>query len=139
MNASMYDWYQTLKKPRWAPPAWVFGPVWTVLYVIIAVSFGAVFLASSSGAAPAALSLPFVLNLVFNLAYTPLQFGLRNNYLAAADVLLVLVTLAWALVAAYPVLSWVAWVNLPYLAWVSFATLLQLTITAMNCSATTRL
>lgn len=94
---SSYSSYQTFKKPYWAPPAWVFGPVWTVLYIIIAISFGAVFYATATGAAPVAVALPFALNLVFNFAYTYLQFGLKKYVLASADVILVLGTLLWAL------------------------------------------
>ena len=76
--------------------------------------------------------LPFILNVIFNLAFTPLQFGLKSNILAAADILLVLGTLVWALWAVWPYAPWVSYANLPYLAWVSFATVLQLTITKLN-------
>lgn len=127
-----YNWYQTLVKPSWAPAAWVFGPVWTALYVIIVVSFGAVFWKVYKQELPLIVALPFVLNLVFNFAFTPIQFGLQNNILAAVDILLVLATLVWALVAVWPYLHWVALVNLPYLLWVAFATVLQLTITYLN-------
>lgn len=126
------SWYQALVKPSWAPPAAVFGPVWTVLYAIIAVTFGTVFYKAVTKEIPAAVALPFVLNLVFNFAFTPLQFGLRSNFLAAIDILLVLGTLVWALVAVYPHLRWVAYANIPYLLWVCFATVLQLTITYLN-------
>lgn len=121
-----------LRKPDWAPPGWVFGPVWSVLYLIIAVSFGYVFYLAIKKRVPVQATLPFILNLVFNFAFTPLQFGLRNNILAAIDVVLVLLTLIWSLVRIRPLLPWVALVNLPYLLWVSFATVLQLTITWMN-------
>lgn len=127
-----YNWYQTLIKPIWAPPAFLFGPVWTALYTIIAVSFGAVFYKIFTKQLPLTLALPFVLNLVFNFAFTPLQFGLKNNLLAAIDILLVLATLVWALVVIYPHLKWVTWVNIPYLLWVCFATVLQITITYLN-------
>lgn len=127
-----YSWYQTLIKPGWAPPSWLFGPVWSVLYVIIAVSFGYVAYAYFKGTVPFAVFLPFLLNLVFNLAFTPLQFGLKNNLLASLDILLVLITLAWALYAIYTYAPWVTFVNIPYLAWVSFATVLQLSILYLN-------
>jgi len=81
------------------------------------------------------VALPFALNLIFNFTFTPLQFGLQNNLLAAADILLVLGTLIWALAAVWhraPRLRWVVYVNVPYLLWVSFATSLQLTITYLN-------
>jgi benzodiazapine receptor len=131
MNSS-YAWYQTLVKPSWAPPSWLFGPVWTVLYAIIAVSFGYVFYQAFVGRISWMIALPFILNLIFNFAFTPLQFGLKNNYLASLDILLVLLTLIWALVSIYPQYPWVAYINVPYLAWVSFATVLQLTITYLN-------
>ncbi len=131
MNDS-YSWYATLIKPSWAPPAWLFGPVWTVLYVIIAVSFGYVFYKAYMGAIPYMVALPFLLNLIFNFIFTPIQFGLKSNELAAVDILLVLATLVWALYAIYPYAKWVALVNTPYLLWVCFATVLQLTVTYLN-------
>lgn len=131
MNSS-YDWYQTLIKPSWSPPAWLFGPVWTFLYTIIAVSFGAVFYKAWTKQIPLAAALPFILNLVFNFAFTSIQFGLKNNYLAAVDILLVLATLIWAMISVWPHMKWVAYANIPYLLWVSFATILQLTVTFLN-------
>jgi len=127
-----YNWYSTLLKPEWAPPAWLFGPVWSVLYTIIAVSFGYVFYLYLKGVVPFWVVLPFILNLIFNVAFTPLQFGLQNNLLASIDILLVLSTMIWAGIAIYPLLPWVVYVNIPYLLWVSFASVLQLTITYLN-------
>ena len=130
-----YNWYSTLLKPSWSPPSWLFGPVWTVLYVIIAVSFGTVFYRAFTGKLSWIIALPFALNLLFNFLFTPLQFGLRNNLLAAIDIVLVLGTLIWALLAlwhAYPERRWAVYANIPYLLWVSFATILQLTITYLN-------
>lgn len=130
MNAS--GWYASLIRPEWAPPAWLFGPVWTVLYAGIAVSFGYAAHLFSKKRIPFPVFLPFVLNLVFNLAFSPIQFGLQSNLLAAADILLVLGTLVWAIVAVYPHARWIAYAQGPYLLWVSFATVLQLTITWLN-------
>lgn len=127
-----YTWYQTLIKPTWAPPSWLFGPVWSVLYLIIAVSFGFVIYKYFKGVLPFMVLLPFILNLVFNFAFTPLQFGLQNNVLAALDILFVLGTLIWALYVIHPFAPWVTYINIPYLVWVSFATFLQLTITYLN-------
>lgn len=127
-----YDWYQSLIKPSWAPPAWLFGPVWTVLYAIIAISYGyAVYLYFAKKISFVVL-LPFILNILFNLIFTPIQFGLRNNLLAGVDILLVLTTLIWALVVIYPHAKWVTFINAPYLLWVCFATVLQLTVTFLN-------
>ncbi len=130
-----YNWYSQLIKPTWAPPSWLFGPVWTVLYAIIAVTYGTVFYRAFVGKLPWMVALPFALNLVFNLAFTPIQFGLKNNLLATLDILLVVGTLIWALVAVWraaPDLRWVVYANIPYLLWGTFATGLQITITYLN-------
>jgi tryptophan-rich sensory protein len=130
-----YSWYSQLIKPTWAPPSWLFGPVWSVLYVIIAVSFGTVFYRTFTGKLAWMVALPFALNLLFNFVFTPIQFGLKNNLLAAIDVLLVVGTLIWALSAlwhASPDLRWVVYANIPYLLWGTFATCLQLTVTYLN-------
>jgi tryptophan-rich sensory protein len=127
-----YAWYQTLIKPSWAPPSWLFGPVWSVLYIVIFISFGKVFWMVAQKELPLIVALPFALNLLFNFAFTPLQFGLKSNALAAVDIVFVLGTLVWALVIIYPYVKWVALINIPYLLWVCFATVLQLTITYLN-------
>jgi tryptophan-rich sensory protein len=127
-----YNWYSQLIKPSWAPPSWLFGPVWTALYAIIAVSFGTVFYKTFTKQIPWLVGLPFALNLIFNFIFTPIQFGLKNNLLASLDILLVLATLIWSLIAIWPHLKWVTYANLPYLLWVIFATSLQLTITYLN-------
>lgn len=127
-----YNWYQQLTKPSWAPPSWLFGPVWTFLYLLIAVSFGKVILMLWQKQIPFLVALPFILNLLFNFAFTPLQFGLKSNLLAAADILLVLITLIWAIIAIYPHAKWISYLQIPYLFWVLFATVLQLTVTYLN-------
>ncbi len=130
-----YNWYSTLIKPTWAPPSYLFGPVWTVLYTIIAFSFGTVFYKVYTKQVPSVVALPFILNLFFNFIFTPLQFGLKNNLYAAIDIVLVWLTIVWFMYAIWtmaPQIRWVVYVNIPYLLWVSFATILQLTITYLN-------
>jgi len=130
-----YQWYKELIKPSWAPPSWIFGPVWSVLYVIIFITFGFVLYKAFTHKISWLITLPFILNLIFNFAFTPIQFGLKNNFLAMIDILLVLITLIWALVSIlkiYPEFSWIVYLNIPYLLWVLFATVLQITITYLN-------
>ncbi len=124
--------YVLLIKPSWSPPSWLFGPVWAVLYAGIALTFGRVFYLAWLGQVTLWTALPFLLNLVFNFSFTWIQFGLKNNALASIDILLVLGTLIWAMVAIYPHSRMLAYAQIPYLLWVSFATVLQLTITYLN-------
>ncbi len=127
-----YQNYSELIKPSWAPPSWLFSPVWTVLYILIIVSFGSVFRMFFQKQVPFVVLLPFVLNIFFNLIFTWIQFGLKNLPLASLDILLVLGTLIWAMVAIYPYARWVTWIQVPYLLWVSFASVLQITVTLLN-------
>ena len=130
MNSSQE--YVQFIKPDWAPPSWIFGPVWSVLYLLIAIGYGKVFLMLYHKQIPFIVALPFILNLIFNLSFTYFQFKLQNNFLAAIDIILVLGTLIWAMIAIYPYLRWASLIHTPYLVWVSFATVLQLTITWLN-------
>lgn len=127
-----YSWYSQLIKPSWAPPAFLFGPVWTVLYILIIISFGKVFQMFFQKKILFKTLLPFILNIVFNVIFTPLQFGLKSNLLALIDIFLVLGTLIWAMVAIYPRARWVTYIQIPYLLWVSFATVLQAAVTVLN-------
>ena len=130
MNSSQE--YVQFIKPDWAAPSWIFGPVWSVLYLLIAIGYGKVFLMLYHKQIPFIVALPFILNLIFNLSFTYFQFKLQNNFLAAIDIILVLGTLIWAMIAIYPYLRWASLIHTPYLLWVSFATVLQLTITWLN-------
>lgn len=128
----MNQWYKQLMKPSWAPPTWIFGPVWSVLYVGIIITYGSAAFMFLKSQIPWLVLLPFILNIVFNIAFTPLQFKLRNNNLALLDIILVLFTLIWALFGIYPFAPWISLVNIPYLLWVTFATVLQSSITWLN-------
>jgi tryptophan-rich sensory protein len=129
---SWLDWYNALAKPSWTPPPATIGLIWQILYPIIVVTFGFVFVQAVRGKLPWIVAVPFAINLAANLLFTPIQFGMRNLPLAAVDILLVLGTIAWMIVAVWPHYRWVALAQLPYLAWVATATVLQLSITAMN-------
>ncbi len=127
-----YIEYAEYVKPFFAPPAWVFGPVWTVLYILIIIGFGYVFWKWGRGDLKARHATPFALNLVFNLAFTPIQFEYGSLLLGSIDILLVLGTLIWGIVVIWKKYKWVALSQIPYLLWVSFATVLQLSILFLN-------
>src|SRR3989338_8433294 len=111
-------WYASLIKPDWAPPSWLFGPVWSVLYAILFVTLGIVLYKVYRKEYPKSILAPLGLNLIFNFAFSPIQFTLQNNFLAALDIALVLVTLVWLIKSLWPHSRTLALINLPYLAWV---------------------
>ena len=125
-------WYEALTKPSWTPSPAVIGTIWTVLYPIIAVAFGAVVVKVVRGDLPRGVLIPVAVNVVANLAFTPIQFGLRNLPLAAVDIVIVLATIVWVMVLVWPSARWIALALIPYLVWVSIATVLQLSITFAN-------
>lgn len=125
-------WYASLAKPSWTPAPATIGLVWQILYPLIVVSFGFVFLQTIRGRLPKTTALPFAVNLAANLLFTPIQFGLRNMPLASVDILIVWATIVWMIAVIRRHYAWVAAAQVPYLIWVSIATVLQLSITAMN-------
>jgi translocator protein len=126
------DWYQSLEKPAWTPLPATIGTIWTVLYPIIAITFGFVLVQACRRRVPPGVLIPFALNLVTNFLFTPIMFNLRNPPLASLDIVIVWGTIVWLTVAIWPYYRWVAVAQLPYFVWVSIATVLQLSITAMN-------
>ena len=126
------QWYDALAKPSFTPSPSTIGLIWTILYPIIAVSFGFVFLQAFQGKVPRRLAVPFAVNLVANLLFMPIFSGLRNVPLASVDILIVWASIICMMLAVWPHYRWVAVAQVPYFVWVSIATMLQLSITAMN-------
>jgi tryptophan-rich sensory protein len=129
---SWLDWYNSLAKPGWTPAPATIGLIWQILYPIIFISFGFVFVQALRGKVPWLVALPFAINLVANLIFTPIQFGMRNLPLASVDILIVWGTLIWGAMVIWKYHPRVAIAQAPYFVWVSIATVLQLSITAMN-------
>ena len=126
------EWYDSLAKPSWTPAPTTISLIWTILYPVILISFGFVFVQAFRRRVPGRVALPFAVNLVANLLFMPIFAGLRDVPLAAADILIVWATLVWCVVAVWPHSKWVAVAQVPYFVWVSIATVLQVSITAMN-------
>ena len=124
--------YHALKKPSWAPHESVFGQVWSVIYpIIFAVNFYIIVLLVQDKISYRT-AIPFWLNLFFNIIFTPIQFGLRNNLLAVIDILLVFITIIWSMIAIWPVNKLITLAFLPYLVWVGIASVLQISIWLKN-------
>ena len=129
---SWIEWYNSLAKPSWTPAPATIGLIWTILYPIILVSFGFVFVEAFRGKVGWKIAVPFAVNLVANLLFMPTFAGLRNVPLACVDILIVWATIIWCVIVAWPVYRWVAVAQVPYFVWVSIAKVLQLSITWMN-------
>ncbi len=127
-------WYNSLAKPTWTPAPATIGLIWQILYPIILASFVFVIVQALRGKISWWVALPFIINLVANIIFTPIQFGMRNLPLAAVDILVVWGTIVWMMTAIYRFYPIVAFAQIPYLIWVSIATVLQIAITTMNLS-----
>ncbi len=127
-------WYDSLAKPSWTPAPRTIGLIWQILYPLILVSFGFVFVQAFRGKLPRLVAVPFAINLVANLIFTPIQFGMRNLPLASVDIVIVWGTIIWMMISIWSHYRWVALAQVPYFVWVSLATVLQVSITAMNWS-----
>jgi tryptophan-rich sensory protein len=122
------DWYPSLLKPAWNPPSWVFGPVWTVLYAMMAVAAWLVWRRDGWSGALAW----FAVQLTLNAAWSPLFFGLHRIDLALIDITFLWVAIAGTVVAFWKVSPGAGWLLVPYLAWVSFATALNFALWRLN-------
>jgi len=122
------EWYNTLSKPEWTPAPATISLIWQILYPIILISFGYVFVQAGRGRLPRKIVIPFVVNLIANLSFTPLLFGLRNLPLATLDILIVWSTILWMCLAVWRHSRWVAMAQVPYFIWVSIASVLQISI-----------
>jgi tryptophan-rich sensory protein len=128
--SSVQSWYLTLNKPSWNPPSWLFGPVWTTLYVLMGIACFLIW-KSEHPSKKQVLTLYF-LQLFLNFLWSPAFFGVQNPMLG----MLVIVPL-WAAILACILLfrkinGWAALLMIPYLLWVSFATVLNATIWYLN-------
>jgi benzodiazapine receptor len=123
-------YYRGLRKPAWAPPPWLFGPVWTVLYALMAVAAWMVARRGGRGTRPA-LAL-WGAQLVLNAAWTPIFFGLRNPGAALVEIVALWIAVIGTVGAFATRRAMAAALLLPYLAWVTFAAALNLAIWRRN-------
>lgn len=130
-TSSVRDWYPALTKPSWNPPSWIFGPVWTLLYIMMGIAAWRVWLQRTLTGARGALALYF-LQLALNALWSVLFFGLRNPRFALVDIALLWVCLFVAQRSFWRIDRVAGWLWLPYLAWVTFAAGLNTAIVSLN-------
>jgi len=125
------DWYDQLNKPEWNPPGWVFGPVWTLLYTMMAVAAWRIWRISGFGGSKPELTF-FGLQLFLNGLWSQLFFNLQNPGLAFAEIILLLAAIIATTRLFYRKDPISGWLMIPYIAWVAFASVLNGTIWMMN-------
>lgn len=124
-------WYAALRKPSWNPPNWVFAPVWTALYLTMAVAAWMVWRRAGVGAARTALIL-FAVQLILNVAWSALFFALRSPALGVAGIVALWAALVATIVSFGRISAGAAWLMIPYLVWVTFAGALNVAVWRLN-------
>jgi benzodiazapine receptor len=125
-------WYATLQKPSFSPPAWVFGPVWTTLFILMGIALYIV-VKDGTGTAPVRHAIAFFgAQILANTLWSFLFFGMRSPFLGLIDILLLVVLIAGTMVTFYRVSKAAAWLLVPYLCWVCFATAVNAAVWVLN-------
>lgn len=129
---SVQTWYQYLNKPFFSPPNWVFGPVWTLLYLLMGVSAYLIWRKGLKKKNIKPALIYFSVQLFFNFLWSIIFFGLHSPFVALIDIVLLLVTIFITILKFYNISKPAAYLLIPYILWVSFATLLNLSIILLN-------
>lgn len=130
-GAGVRDWYPSLAKPSWTPPAWIFGPVWTTLYLSIAVAGFLAWRRSTVAGARWTMAF-FALQLVLNAAWSWVFFGLRQPGWAFLEILILWAAILASTLSFFRVSRAAGWLFVPYLLWVTFAAALNFAIWRLN-------
>ena len=125
-------WFTTLQKPSWNPPAYLFGPVWTTLYLLMGISLALVWKSDAPETQKLRAELTFALQLFLNFMWSILFFSCHSPALAFVDIVLMIVTILMTIGRFARISKWAAWLLIPYLAWVCFASVLNYNIWMMN-------
>jgi len=131
-NAGINAWFQTLEKPSWNPPAYLFGPVWTLLYALMGISFWLVWTAKALEWNKRNAYLLFGCQLFLNFWWSILFFKCHSPLLAFIDIVLMIITILLCIFVFAKFSKIAAWLLVPYISWVTFASILNYTIWILN-------
>lgn len=130
--SAISTWYIFLNKPPFSPPNWIFGPVWTLLYFLMAVSAFLIWRKGWKQKKIKKALFYFLIQLALNFLWSLLFFGLRSPILGLVDIIALLISIILTIGAFYKISKPAAYLLIPYLLWVSFATILNLFIVVLN-------
>jgi len=137
-STGISDWYQEIEKPPFNPPNWIFGPAWTLIYILMGLSFARIWQVVAKNRYPIVRRFArrglwiFVIHFVFNLAWTPVFFALHSPGWAAVIIFILLAFIAILVRHFFRVDRIAAFLLIPYLIWVTFASILNLSIYVLN-------
>lgn len=129
---SLDVWYDTLNKPSFNPPDWVFGPVWTLLYILMGISLYLVYANLKDQKKGKWAYSAFGMQLFLNMLWSMLFFGLRSPLLGFVEIILLWASIALTICLFCRISKAAAWLLLPYILWVSFAAILNISIVMLN-------
>jgi tryptophan-rich sensory protein len=132
VSSSSLDWYASLQKPVFTPPSWLFGPVWTILYILMAISVFLIWRKGLGTAAGKTAVAAFILQLVLNALWTPIFFGLKLPLIALGEIVILWLAVFATITSFWKVSKTAAILLLPYILWISFAAVLNASIYLLN-------
>lgn len=130
--STVSSWYPTLIKPNFSPPAWLFGPVWVLLYFLMGISLYLIWQNKAKDNKKSLII--FGIQLILNVFWSFLFFGLKSPLYGLIDILLLLAAIILTIAFSFKISSYAAILLIPYLAWVCFATILNYSIMSLNYS-----
>ena len=130
-SSSVNNWYESILKPSFNPPNWLFGPVWTILFILMGITLYLLLIAKKSKNRTLTLKL-FYAQLGFNLLWSIFFFGWKNPLLALIDLIILWIFILFTLLKTFKVSRRGGYLLIPYLVWVSFAFVLNLSIVLLN-------
>ena len=131
-SSEIPGWYQTINKPTWNPPSWLFGPVWTTLYVMMGIALFLVWKSDASQSVKKTAIILFAAQLVLNFFWSFIFFNQHQIGWAVVEIITMWVFILLTIFAFAPISKIAAWLLVPYISWVSFATILNYTIWKLN-------
>ena len=126
------SWYQTLEKPTWNPPGWVFAPVWTALYIMMGVALFFVWKANNNTRKQNRALFLFVVQLILNFFWSFIFFKLEEPGWAVVEIIVLWIAILATIFSFASISKLAAWLLVPYISWVSFAAILNFTIWTLN-------
>uniref|UniRef100_A0A7C6A8T2 Tryptophan-rich sensory protein n=1 Tax=candidate division WOR-3 bacterium TaxID=2052148 RepID=A0A7C6A8T2_UNCW3 len=131
-NKSIPTWYASLKKPAFNPPAWLFGPVWTALFLLMGIALFLIWQKGINFEGVKRALIVFSAQLIFNILWSILFFGLRSPLAAFIAIIILWILILLTIVLFYPIAKTAGLLLLPYLLWVSFASILNFSLWRLN-------